>query len=495
MCDHNLFCGQGEDGYFTVGWNFICRPLGQGGLLAAGLEITASFLFQWRTRWNSHETSESLLTEKVMITLRWMVGKHNGEERKRFLSGPLDTKFREVLDILDVVDTLVQEQIENKESRDGLYFVIIVIYLAKRSDFRYKKDSLSSRHSDGGEVGGRGHVHGGGGGGGLIGSGGGEERGGWLEELAGAVVVGRGVLEQTEDFLQGLELSRRGAGAQLHRSQMMAVNGHRLEEAIFLEEETLPPDVFIMGGLVSGDTDPDRGHPLLVDELRGKQPVVGGQLVGSVKPGKERGNGLIKEVFRIYRIRMGEVGFLFKRQTRDTSEMGNTKLNFLLKMAIVLAIRSSMPFRGVRPRPESMTTLERILNSFRQDLRKGLLPKGFLSFQIEKSNLAVLLVCIDLLVKGGVVVGEGLNFLGEGFQGRHGINLKIFLDSHGSRCQGEYHRLGWILTDQSHGIVVSLVGGGHEGKKDDFRGKKRRKKTNEVCICIYTHCFYFIIVE
>ena len=137
-----------------------------------------------------------------------------------------------------------------------------------------------------------------------------------------------------------------------------------------------------------------------------------------------------------------------------------------------------------------MTTLERILNSFRQDLRKGLLPKGFLSFQIEKSNLAVLLVCIDLLVKGGVVVGEGLNFLGEGFQGRHGINLKIFLDSHGSRCQGEYHRLGWILTDQSHGIVA--LEGGTRVKRTTF-GEKRGGRRQMKFVSVSTHIVFILL--
>ena len=479
MCDHNLFCGEGEDGYFTAGWDFIFYPLGQCGLLAAGLETTASFLFQWRSRWNSHETSESFLTGKVMIILRWIFGRHNGGQGKSFLS--LDTKTR--------VYTFVHGEIENRESRNELYFVFIVFYLSKRSDFRYKIDSVSSRHSDGG---GRGRVHGGGGGGGLIGSGGGEERGGGLEELAGAVVAGGGVLEQTEDVLQGLDLSGRGGGAQLHVCQMVAVDAHRLEEAILFEEEALLPDVFISGGLVSGDTDSDGGHPLLVDKLRGEQLIVGGQLVGGVKPGKEMGNGLIEEVFRKYRIRMGEVGFLLRRQTWDTSEMGNTKLNFLLKMLRVLAMRSSMPLRGVIPRPESITTLESILNSFRPDLRKSILPKGFLSFQIEESNLDIFLVCVDFLVKGGVLVGQSLNFLGEGFKGRHGSNLKTFLDSHGSRCQSEYHRLGWILTDQSHGIVVSLVGGGHEGEKDDFRGKKKRKKTGQMKF-VYTHIVFILL--
>ena len=107
MCNHNSMFGQGEDVYFTDGWDCLFHSFGQCDLLADGMEITASFLFQWRSRWTFHEASDSLLIKRITITLYvwkvvfiavleaktsrarqtlrwWRIYRHYGKREKRF---------------------------------------------------------------------------------------------------------------------------------------------------------------------------------------------------------------------------------------------------------------------------------------------------------------------------------------------------------------------------------------------------------------------------
>ena len=90
----------------------------------------------------------------------------------------------------------------------------------------------------------------------------------------------------------------------------------------------------------------------------------------------------------IYRMRMGELGFLVRRQALAASETGNTKLNFLAKMTTAFCMVSSIPFLGVRPRPLNITTLERSFYLGTSDIYKVILPKSFLTLQIQESVLA-----------------------------------------------------------------------------------------------------------
>ena len=161
-------------------------------------------------------------------------------------------------------------------------------------------------------------------------------------------------------------------------------------------------------------------------------------------------------------MRMGELGFLVRRQALATSETGNTKLNFLAKMTMAFDMVSSIPFLGVRPRPLNMTTLERNYDLGMSDIYRVILPKSLITLQIQETVLAIFLVGIHFLVKVSVFLGESVDLLCKVFKRSHCARIlwKDSLDSHASRVKEWNHSLRGQLTDQSHCIDLSLVEGG-----------------------------------
>ena len=482
MCNHNSCFGEGQDGLLTDGWDGLCHSCGRSDLLADGMEITESFLFQWRSRWTSHGASESQSIERIMIT--------RYDRQVVFISVFEAKAYRQTL--------IRWSRIYGREERYRKLKIeldVAEIYFSGNHIW-YKKDAGSSRQLDGGS----GHVHGragvGTGRNSGSGSGGvGQERGGGFQQRRHAVVVSRGVVIEGEEILKALDLLDGGCGGESDGSQVMPVYGDRLQEPVLLEKHALLPDMLIVSGLEPGDLDPEAGHLFLIDKLGREKAVVWGEFVGGVKTEKAgRLNGLMKEMYKwIYRMRMGELGFLVRRQALAASETGNTKLNFLAKMTTAFCMVSSIPFLGVRPRPLNITTLERSFYLGTSDIYKVILPKSFLTLQIQESVLTVLLVGVHLLVEVVMCLGEGVDLLLKVLKGRHGSRRKAFLDLHDSRGEEWSHSLRGRLTDQYLCREMSLVGGGTR-VKGRLSGKRRGGRGLDGWMKFYIICICFILL-
>ena len=443
MCDHIFVPGEGWNGYFTAGWDSIFPSHKRHSiLLADGLEFTWSILFQWRSRWTSHGMSEFLLNDESLITQKcWKLSLRKANK-----------------------------------TRTGFGGVCFYLFL-----FRYKKDIRSSL---GGTRGDHIHVLGGldtregGGGGRSVRVGGGEKGSRRLEEVGGAVILGGCIVEEGEEFLKGPQLSHWARWGDLNLGQVVAVDAHALKEPVLLEEDGFPLDKLVSGGLVPGDLDAEIVHPLGVHKLRGKKSEVWTERVVCHKAEMEKVNGLWEVVLKIYRIKIGELGRLVRRQTLDTSLTGSMKLNFFTSMLTTLDMRSSMrPFLGSTPSPEIITTLNWDINYRRLEGHNRILPNNFLTLGVKELGVTVLLIGVDLLVQDLMFPAELGHLLGKGLQSRHVCgNLEVCFDSNVSRLQEGNHRHRGVTSDQYQARDFPLADMRHEVNMTTFRIMKKTKR-------------------
>ena len=444
MCDHIFVPGEGWNGYFTAGWDSIFPSHKRHSiLLADGLEFTWSILFQWRIRWKSHGMSEFLLNDESLITQKcWRVS------------------LRKV-----------------NKTRNGFGGVCFYFFI-----FRYKKDIRSSLGGTRGD-----HIHalGGldtrGGGGGVRSVrvvGGGEKGSRRLEEVGGAVILGGGIIIEGEQFFKGPNLLHWARWGYLNLGNVVAVDAHAVKEAVLLEEDGFPLDKLVGGGLIPRDLDTEIVHTLGVHKLRGKKSEVWGELVVSHEAEMEQVNGLWEEFLKIYRIKIGELGRLVRRQTLDTSLTGNVKLNFFTKMLTTLDMRSSMrPFLGSTPSPESMTTLNGNINYRKLEGPNRISPNDVLTLGVKELAVTVLLVKVYLLVQDIMLLGELGHLLGKGFQSGHdGGYLEVCFVSNVRRWQEGNHQHRCVTSDQYQARDFPLAVMRHEVNRTTFRIKKKTQR-------------------
>ena len=474
MCDHNLLLGKGWNGHFTDGWGSILLSFRHSDLLADGLEVAGSVLFLRRSRWTLCEISECISNEEILISLNWK----NNTCR---------------------VNLGVNLGIEEKDSKQGInqiesYFSIFYF-------FRYKRDTMplcqagvrvggSLVHwDDWGSNSGRDGVGIGGGGGS---NGGGEKGGGRHQDSGSAGVLRGGVVVEVEEVLHGPDLLHRGGGGDTHLGEVVPVHRAAVQEAILLEDHGFPTEMLVIDGLVTADSDTMKFHQIVIDKLVGEQSVVRGVAVLCVKPEKEKINFRLGIFGMVYRSRMGELGFLLRRQTWETSLIGKMKLNFLCKMLMVLVIRSSTPLLGVMPSPVSMTVLKGTYKIWITEKVKVILPNSFFALGLKETVVAVFLVGVDLLGQLGLLVREGRNLLGKCVKGRHGGEMKVYLGLHSIRCEIFYYRHLGIKLDQYKDLNLLLVEETHEVRRTTFQETGKKKKTGLIRTYISGFKIFFV---